>query len=812
MDALLRDLRFAWRTLRKSPGVTAAAIVALALGIGANTAIFSVVDGVLLKPLSYRAPDQLVRVFTNFGATTTSRFSSSWPEYKDVRDATHTLASVAAYTGGTANLTGEGAPQRLGLLYATRSLLTTLGVEPALGRGFLPEEDSGRGRAVVILDHALWQSRFSGDPQIIGRRITLDGAPYEVIGVMPPGFFFDRRCDAYVPMALVTDGVDVRTSQWLQLVARRAPGVTDAQLRGDLDALSARLRAQYPSDYPPEIHWFLSAERLADVVVGNVRLMLLVLLGAVGCVLLLACANVANLLLARTAARHKEMAVRLALGARRGQIVRQLLTESVLLGIAGGALGLLLAVWCIDALTALAPAGLPRVADVHLDARVLLFTVGVSLVTGVLFGLAPALSASRPDLAGAMKDGSRGSAHGHGRLRKTLVVIEVAVSLLLLVGAGLMVRSFARLRAVDPGFRADHLLTMRMALPVPLGDETDADHDRYVSFFARAQERLRTLPGVRSVGASTILPFAHSNEVYSFNIEGYTPSSPLATTDTNVREVTPGYFETMGIPLVRGRLLAAADGRDAPRAMVVNEAFVRRFWPNGGDVLGKRFQIASSRKQNPWWTIVGVVGDMHSYGLASAPVAEAYFPHQQLRRSSALTMVLRTDGDPAALAVAARAVIAEVDPSQPVFEVATMESLIAGTLAQRRFTMGLMLLFGLVALVLAAVGIYGVMAYTVAQRTREVGIRIALGARPATVLKMVLGDGMRLVAIGLVVGLAAALALGHLVASLLYGVTATDAATYAAIALVLAAVAVIAILIPARRATRVDPMLALRAD
>ena len=811
MDTLARDLRFAWRTLRKSPGVTAAAIVALALGIGANSAIFSVVDGVLLRPLPYRAPEQLVRVFTNFGAETSSHSASSYPEYQDVREKTHTLASVAAFTGTDANLSGDGAPERVRLELVSRSFLPTLGVEPALGRNFTADEDGGRGQKVALITDELWRRRFGGDASVLGKSITLDREPYQIVGVLPRGFSFDRPHDVYVPLALSLEDRDKRGADWLQMVARRAPGVTEAQLDSDLDGLSRRLRADFSSDYPAELHWFLSAVPLAGYVVGDVRLMLLVLLGAVACVLIIACANVANLLLARTAARTREMALRRALGARRGQIVRQLLTESLLLSLAGGGLGLLLAVWGIDALVAIAPSTLPRFGEVQLDLRVLLFTAAVALVTGVLFGLAPALAASRPELHDALKDGARTTGHGHGRLRKTLIVAEIAISLVLLVGAGLMLRSFARLRAVDPGFATDHLLTLRISLPTPLADETDADYTRYAAFFTRARERLAALPGVRSAGGASVLPFSHSEEILTFAIDGYTPPAKLGMQAAFIREVTPGYFETMGIPLVAGRLLAASDTYDAPPVMVVNQAFVRRFWPKGGDPVGKRLKLDGAPDAK-WWTIAGVVGDTRTRGLAAAPVAECYFPHAQRRRAAALTMVLRTDGNPTALAGAARAAIAELDPSQPVFDVRPMDDVVAATMAQRRFTLTLMLLFGVVALVLAAVGIYGVMAYTVAQRTREVGIRMALGARPAAVLAMVLGDGMRLVALGLALGAAAALALGRVVSSLLYGVGAADPLTYALIAAGLAAVALLAIVLPARRAMRVDPMVALRAE
>ncbi|HEY2748793.1 MAG TPA: ABC transporter permease [Polyangia bacterium] len=810
MDALWKDVRFALRMLRRTPGVTAAAVIALALGIGANTAIFSVVDGVLLRPLPYRDSRALVVLNGQFPVQSLFHIPISVPEFLDLQQQSRTLASIGAYTAGDSNLSGgSGAPERVCAGAASASFFPTLGVQPALGRNFTVDEQLVGHNHVALIDDGLWRQRFGADAGIVGKKLLLDGEAFQIIGVLPRGFQIDGPCEVWAPL-LSNDPRLTRGSHFLRVIGRVAGGTTRGALDADLAAIGARLIEQYPKNYRGG-SWSLEEKPLLDDVVGDARPALLMLLAAVAFVLLIACANVANLMLARAAARSREMAVRTALGAARGRLVRQMLTEALILSLFGGALGLLLAVWGVDGMVALSPDALPRAAEIALDSRVLAFTMGLSLVTGVVFGLAPALSASRPDLTWALKDGARGATSARGRLRDALVVAELALSLMLLVGTGLMARSFVQLRRVDPGFRPDHVLTMSASLPSVTRD--DDEKARWVAFFARASERLAQLPGVRAAGAATLLPLDNNSQDYSFEIENYVPRVPGDQPDNQAREVEGDYFGALGIPLVRGRMLAPSDDLHAPRVVVINQAMAKRYWPND-EALGKRIRVNMSGRTSAGElsTVVGIVGDVHGFGLDQPAKAEMYFPHAQMRSASSMSLVIRTAGEPLDLAPSARAALAEIDPQQPLFNVRTMNDLVAQSLAQRRFSLLLMLIFAGVALLLAAVGIYGVMSYTVAQRTQEIGIRMALGATPASVLSMVVGDGMRLVAGGLALGLAGAFAVTRLVASMLYGVSASDVVTYAVLAVALGGVALVAILIPARRATRVEPMLALRAD
>jgi predicted permease len=811
MDTLWKDLRFAGRMLRRTPGVTAAAVLALALGIGANSAIFSVVDGVLLRPLPYADSQSLLVLHGNFPNQGMRDMAVSYPEYKDLLEHARTFANVGTYAQGDASLSGEGmVPERIVTGVASATFFPTLGVQPILGRNFTKEEEFKGSDQVALLDYGLWQRRYNADPSITAKTILLDGLPYRVIGVLPPGFRIDQPALVWVPLSTSLEMTANRGAHFLITIGRLRAGVTPTQLGEDLAAVARYELDTFGTAYNRAVGWSWSFRPLLDAVVGDVRPALFVLLGAVGFVLLIACANVANLMLARAAARHREMAIRTALGAGRARLVRQLLTESLILSLIGGGLGLLLAVWGVDGIVALSPDALPRAREIGLDGRVLAFTIGVTLMTGLAFGLVPALSASRPDLHDALKDGTRGTSSGRGRLRKALVVTEVALSLVLLVGTGLMARSFLRLRQVDPGFRADHVLSLRVSLPTPNGPSTDADKERYVSYFARAATRLAALPGVEAAGAITLLPFDGDSNDNSFDVEGYVPRSPGDKPDNEMREVAGDYFSTLRIPLVRGRLLDSRDVGGAPLVAVINQTMAQRYWPNQ-DPIGKRIKL-HSRSAPEWRTIVGIVGDVRGFGLDVPARAEMYFPHAQVRRSAGLALVARTTGDPAALATTVRAALGEIDANQPVFAIQPLETLLSASLAQRRLALMLMLIFGGAALLLAAVGIYGVMSYTVAQRTQEIGIRVALGAQPGDVLGMVVRDGMLLVAAGLGLGLGGALGLTRLVSSLLFGVSATDVVTYAVIALILAAVALAATVIPARRATRVDPMLALRVD
>jgi putative ABC transport system permease protein len=814
LAAFVQDLRGALRLARRTPGVTVAAVLALALGIGANTAIFSVVDGVLLRPLPFPDSQALYRVFMGNTRTPGSKIDDplSLPQYQDVVTQSRAFQSIGAWGDNDANLTGGPVAERVLVRFALPSLLPTLQVAPALGRGFLPEEaQAGRNR-VALISHALWQRQFAGDQRALGASLRLDGVDYRVVGVLPRGFQLERPVDVWMPLDTTQPALQVRNWHVLSVVARLKPGATPAAAAADLDRVARYQTDTFPEMFPPSVRFALSARPYLDTMVGDVRLPLLVLLAAVGFVLVITCANVANLLLARAAARQREMAVRTALGASRGRLIRQLMTESLLLSALGSGLGVVLATWGLNALVALSPATLPRMAEVALDLRVLLFTGLVAIGTGVAFGLAPAIAESRPRLNDALKEGMFGSSAGHGRVRKALVIGEVAICLVLLVGAGLMLKSFVRLRDIDPGFRPDHALTFRVSLPKPAGEATEADRLRLVAFYDRALARLRQLPGVVAAGAGSAVPLdGRGGFGRLIDVEGYTPRDRGERPSAQLIRVTPGWFAALGIPVVGGRAIEAGDRSGAAPVLVVNQAFVRRFFPDGR-ALGRQVRLGKLTSEFPWAAIVGVVGDVHTRGLDASVRPEMYWPVAQSGPAPGLAIVLRTVGDPGALAAPARAAMAEVDPTQPIFGLQTVEQLAAASLAQRRFTLTLMLVFGVVALALASVGLYGVMAYTVAQRTREIGIRVALGARPAQVLGMVVGGGMTLVAAGTAIGTAGALAASRVAAGLLYGVSSTDVTTYLGIAGLLAAVALLATILPARRAMRVDPLRALRAE
>jgi predicted permease len=810
-ETVAGDLRFAVRMLRRTPGVTAAAVLALALGIGANTAIFSVVHGVLLRPLPFPDSQALYRVNTNFGRKGYSTNPLSWPQYHDVADQTRTLASVGAWFDGDSNMTGASAPERVLVRLTTPSLLPTLGIQPVRGRNFLPDE-SGQGRHhVALIAYGLWQRQFSGREDTLAKSLRLDGVDYRIVGVLPPGFQLEQPIDVWVPLDTSDPGIQVRNSHFLQVVGRARPGDTLATVREDMAGVARYQVEHFPDMFPPTLGFTLQVRPFLDTVVGDVKLPLLILLGAVGFVLLIACANVANLLLARAPAREREMAIRTALGARRGRLIHQLLTESLLLSLIGASLGVLFARWGIDALISLGPESVPRIAEVTLDRRVLLFTALTALITGIAFGLAPAITESRPQLHDALKEGMHGTSARRGRLRGALVVTEVALSLVLLVGAGLMVRSFLALQRVEPGFRPDHALMVRVSRPAPDMRTTDADLDRYVDFYDRALARLRQLPGVTAAGACNIVPLDGDMTDRLIQIENDIGRQKADMPHAQNRQASPGWFAAVGMPVLRGRGIEESDRAGAPPVLVVNQTFVRR-WFGGADPIGRRIRLGKLTGDFPWATIVGVVGDVRAYGLHAPPMPEMYWPVAQIRNTPALAMVVRTQGDPGALAGSVRAAIAEIDPAQPIYGLQTLEQLVDASLGQRRFTLTLMIVFGLIALALAAVGIYGVMAYTVAQRTREIGIRVALGAQPAGVVRLVLGEGMKLVALGVAIGTASALAVTRIAASLLYGVSAADTTTYLAIAAVLSAVGLVAIVLPALRATRVDPVRALRTD
>jgi len=819
MRTFIQDLRYGLRLLARSPGFTAIALLTLTLGIGATAAIFSVVDAVLLRALPYREPQHLVSVFEDISQGGFPRNTPAPGNYADLEAQTRIFEDVAAAaTGGrwhVFNLTGEagpgaGDPEKLESASVTQNLFSVLGARPALGRVFLPEEDRRGGPRVVLVSHGLWMRRFAGDTGIVGRSIVLNGEKWTVIGVMPAGFAYpSTNAHVWTPMAFTSDDLANRGAHYLQVVARLRAGVTLAQANAALQVLCKRLARAYP-DTNAEISRFF-AEPLQDTYTQGARTGLIVLMVAVGFILLIACANIANLLLARATGRQREIAVRTALGAARSRIVRQILTESALLAACGGLLGIALADWCFNFLKNLIPEDLSQSVSLSLDPRVLAFALAVSLASSFLFGMAPALQVSSIDLNGALKEGGRGNAGSRrGSLRNLLVVGEVALSLILLVGSGLLLQSFAKLRGLDPGFRADHVLTVRVAAPATKYE----DFTRRSQFFARVLDRVRALPGVRAAGFTSALPLTWDGGTGGFIPEG-AASRRDVTWDANDRVVSPGYFEAMRIPLRRGRLFQRADGRDAPPVVVINETMARKFWP-GQDPLGERmkFMGADEDDKTPWRTIVGIVGDVRQMRLNETPRQEMYFPFWQAKDNWMVPrdFAILTSGDPLSLAGAARQAVWSVDKDQPVSNVMTLDSLLDQEVAQRRVQAALLGGFAALALTLACIGIYGLLSCLVTQRMREIGVRVALGASAADVFRTVAGQGMTLAGLGIAAGLAGALGPSRLLGSLLFGVSPGDPLAYAAAVAVFVVVALAACYFPARRAARVDPMVTLRCE
>ena len=811
MQQLIHDLRYAMRGLIKRPGFTLIAVMTLALGIGANSAIFSVVNGVLLRSLPLPDSQSLYAVHT--GAAIFNRYDGpfSYPEYQDVVAQTRSFQSIGAWVDSDANLSEGARPERVMLRIVLPSLLPTLGVETVRGRNFLPEETAKGRDHVALISYGLWQRRFNGAEDAVGKSVYLDNVDYQIVGILPHDFQFEKPVDVWVPLTTTDPEINVRNSHFLRVIARLRPGVSEKSAAADLEAVAKYESDNFPNMFPPSAGFSFRARPYLEDIVGDVRLPLYILLGAVGFVLLIACTNVANLLLAKAAPRQREIAIRTALGARRRHLVLQLLTESILLAVIAGIIGVLLATWGTAALVALSPDSLPRAREIGFDWRVLTFTAVIALATGIVFGLMPAIWGPRVELTNALKEGSRGATSSGGRLRKSLVVVEVALSVMLLIGAGLMLRSFSQLRSVNPGFRTDHALTLRVSLPVPNGQITAADEDRFMSFFDRAVARLSELPGVTAAGASNMIPLDGNGTDRLIDIEGYVPRDNSDMPDAQNRQVTPGWFAAMGIPLASGRLIERSDDQKAPRVLVVNESFAKRFFPNG-DAIGKRLRLGKLTADFPWATIVGVVGDVRGFALDEPPLPTMYWPVAQIRATPSLAIVVRTQTDPETLASSVRDVMTQIDQAQPIYDLQTLDQLVAKSLGQRRFTLTLMLLFGVVALVLSAIGIYGVMAFAVTQRTQEIGIRMALGASAVDVLKMVVGSGMFLALIGVVVGLIGAFAVTRLMASLLFGVSPTDLVTFGFVTAGLLIVALLACYIPARRATKVDPLVALRYE
>ena len=809
MMSSLQDLRHAVRVLVNSPGFASVILLTLALGIGANTAIFSVVNAVLLRPLPFPAPERLVMVWERKDADLHNVVAPS--NFLAWKDETDVFERLAAFVTTRASVTGVGDPEEVTTQFVTEDFFPALGTPPLLGRSLTAKDCTPDSPDVVVLSHGYWQRRFGGDPEIVGTSITVNARPTHVIGVMPPGFNFQVRENAIAggqPQmwgAMGFRAADrVPRGRYLSTIARLKPGVSVGRASAAIDGMSRRLAARFP-DF--DTGWAVSLVPLRDQLVGAARPVLLLLFATVALVLLIACANVASMLLARAAARRKEIAIRTALGAGRARIVRQLVTEALVLAGVGGAVGLLFAIWGAEALLALAPAELLGLESVRADWRVLGFALGVSLVTGLVFGLAPAVHATKVDVDEAMKSGgSRGASESRTRrLREMFVVVQVALSLVLLVGSCLLVRSLLRLRSVDPGFDRGNLLTFQLTLPRARYDELE----KRVRFFTSLVERIEATPGVRSASISSGLPFGGLGSTTNFLIEGRPPQPPGQDLETDVRMVEPDYFKTMAIPLLEGRAFTEREAQNATGAVIVSQTMARLHWPNESAV-GKRIVI-NMKDQNTPSEIVGIVADVHGVGLDVEPREMSYWPYAELP-SRQMSVVIRTDGEPLTFVPSVRRIVRDLDADLPIADVRTMEQLIATSIARARFSSVLLSLFAAVAALIACVGLYGVMSHLVAQRGREIGIRMALGAAQADVLRMVLSRGMAIAGLGIAAGLGLALALTRTLATFLYGTSPTDPLAFGSIAALLAAVAFAACYGPARRAARIDPMKMLRQE
>jgi len=803
MDSLIKDLRFAIRGLIKRPGFTAITLLALALGIGANTAIFSLVNAVVLQPLPFHEPDRLVWVYGNI-RNAGNRASVSPLDFLDYRKQNTTFEQFAASFGipMPVTLTGSGEPERLQAGVVTGNFFQAFAVSPVLGRAFTLENEKTGQDQVAVLSYALWQKRFGGDPGIVNKTIILDGKASQVIGVMGQDVVFPQAADLWVPMNFDNDeDMKLRKAHFLRPIGRLKEGISLAQAQADTDLIAGQLERQFPDS---NTGWNLRLIPLREQLVGSSRTTLFILFGAVGFVLLIACANVANLLLVRAAARQKEIALRTALGASRWRIVRQMITESLLLAICGGALGALLATWGVQLLVKLSEGNIPPTATVKIDATVLGFTLLISVITGLLFGLAPALRTARVDLIDSLKDGVRGASEStlRNRTRSLLVVFESAIAVILLIGAGLLVRSLIALQHVDPGFDPDNVLTMR----IDLSPNKYNTPEKTSNFFQQLEARVAGLPGVETVGSVTELPLSGQPNDIPFTVEGRPPVAPGQEFDADFRRVNQNYFSALRIPLLRGRTFTAQEARQGDLVTIVSQQLVDAVFPNE-EPLGKRLVTAIGKQA---FEIIGVVGDLHHRSLAEGqPFPAMYFPTLQSGRTN---LVIRTHGDPLSIVGAVRKEVQAIDPDQPLAAVKPMTEWIESSVAAPRYRTTLLALFAALAMILAATGIYGVMSYSVAQRTHEIGVRMALGARRFDVLQLVVRQGMLLTIAGVVLGLIGAFALTRVMSSLLFGVTTKDPITFAVVAVLLVAVAFIACFVPARRATKVDPLVALRYE
>jgi putative ABC transport system permease protein len=809
MNSLLQDLRYGVRILLKQPGFTLIAVVTLALGIGANTAIFSVVNAVLLRPMPYPDSDLLVMLSTDQDADGVLG-NTGYTTFMDWRERSRSFERMIVVRSWGGTLTGQGEPEVIQGMRVSAEYFKLLGVSPALGRDFRSEEDRPAKRFVVIISHALWQRRFNSDPQVLGKQLILSDQPFTIVGVMPHGFTdllaanFYTAAEVWAPVGYdVTQPFACRDCQHLKTIARLKPEVSLAQAQAEMSEIMKVMAREHPKVYATPA---ISLDRLQSQFTGAIRPALYLLLVAVGMVLLIACANIANLLLTQASGRAKEMAIRAALGAHAWRIVRQLLMESLLLSFAGAIAGLLLALWGTELLTSLSPAKMLQLQPVTADGRVFGFTLLVSLLTGLLFGLAPALQAARQDVQLALKESAKSSpSKRQRRLRESFVVAEIMFALALLVGAGLLIRSFIHVLEIRPGFESRNLLTMM----IPASSAKKYSDPAQVSvFYSEAIKGVAALPGVEAAGIVSNLPFGGNMDMYGFHIEERPLANPAEAPSAERYGISADYLKAMGIPLLRGRGITEQDNANAPLVALINRTAAQRLWPNE-DPLGKRIRLGGI--DNALRSIVGIVGDVNHYDLETAPELQAYVPHAQWT-DSYMQLVVRTTTDPGALTGSVRQAIHALDPDMPLYQMTTMRQLVSASMAQRRFTLLLIAVFAAVALLMAAIGLYGVMAYNVTQRTREIGIRVALGAQRADVMRLIVGQGLRLVTLGLALGLIAALVLTRLMKKLLFAVSETDPATFAAVVLLLTLGALLACWIPARRATRVNPIVALRCD
>jgi putative ABC transport system permease protein len=821
MEDLWKDITYTIRLLRRKPGFAVVAILTLTLGIGANTAIFSVIHAVLLRPLPFKNSEQLVRVTGDFNKLNLPDAGLSVPELFDLRDRSGVFEQITGLFPIDSNITWVDEPERVEALLVDVNYFSLLGANPKLGRTFQQQDYQPGITEVAVISDGLWRRRYGSDPNVIGKKFRLDNDLYSVIGVMPPDFRHPGRAlrtevDVWAPSGWVAPpfSAPVRGVRFMPgAIARLKPGVTIADAQARLDEFARELQKEYPNDYSEKAGWAPRVIGLHSDLVGDVRPSLLMLFAAVGLVLLIACANVANLLLARASSRQREIAIRRALGAGRWRLIRQLLTESVIISMFGGALGILIAFWSIDILVKLSPTNIQGMSNIGINLSVLAFTLGISIFTGLIFGLAPAIQASNPDLQETLKDTSRGVTSGSytNRLRGLLVVSEFALSLMLLISAALLIRSFMRLQDVDPGFRTDNILTAHLWLPQPNKPDTGPyfKHTTRLAFFNEVQQRISTLPGVESASWTTRLPMEGTTPPIGITVEGQDMESAGVNT-VHFSVSSPDYFKTLGIPLLKGRSFTEQEDEKAPGVVIVSQSMAEKFFPNQ-DPLGKRIRLGGRQSQAPWLSIIGIVRDIKTQGLDIESRPQVY---RSIKQASTLSFALaiRTSADPNTLAEAVRREVRSVDPDMPVFGIKTMEEVVSAAMVQRRFAMVLFVVFAFIALALSSVGIYGVMAYMVTQRTHEIGVRMALGASPKDILKMIISHGLTLTVCGAAIGLTGAAILTRFLASLLFAISATDIATFAAMTVLLEFVALASCYIPARRAMKVDPMVALRYE